>query len=338
MRQLSPLKGLNHIELCFREDTLKDKLEQCKHALLTSAAFQLDADTVLLDSFHSATIEGARTTVENVKKSLKMPKSKSDKMVVNNMKALNLVYAGYSISPDNLREFWEIIVDGVCENERLKGEKYRSGDVFVSSYDRVVHTPAPYDQIENYMSALFDFLNESEEDAVLKAIAAHFYFVYIHPYCDGNGRTARILQNYCLFKAGYQGVRRIRISQAINLYLGAYYKALEQVERPIVESQKIMIDLTVFVDYMLDRILEACKMAEQKQYHLSEREKLLLKRMSKRGIGAEITVANAAELLNVSEQGARNILNRLCEKQYLLKCKIEGKNKNLYRLLQLIAD
>ena len=133
-------------------------------------------------------------------------------------------------------------------------------------------------------------------------------------------------------------MRRIRISQAINLYLGAYYKALEQVERPIVESQKIMIDLTVFVDYMLDRILEACKMAEQKQYHLSEREKLLLKRMSKRGIGAEITVANVAELLNVSEQGARNILNRLCEKQYLLKCKIEGKNKNLYRLLQLIAD
>ncbi|MDO4329131.1 MAG: hypothetical protein Q4C66_07330 [Lachnospiraceae bacterium] len=59
--------------------------------------------------------------------------------------------------------------------------------------------------------------------------------------------------------------------------------------------------------------------------------------MSKRGIGAEITVANAAALMDVSLDKARKILNGLTEKQYLFKTKVEGKNKNLYKLLILIS-
>lgn len=338
MRHLSLLKGLNHTELYYEEEQIKEQLEICKSCLSDSVNFALDKDTVLLDSFHSATIEGARTTVENVRRSLEDPKSKSDRMVVNNMKALNKVYSGWQLTEKNLRGLWEEIVDGVCENERLKGELYRNGEVYISSYDRIVHTPAQAAEIKEYMDSLFGFLEFGKEEPIIKAILLHFYFVYIHPYCDGNGRTARILQNYYLFVSGYSGVKRIRISQAINLHLGAYYKALEQVERPVVQNQKVTLNLTVFLEYMLDRIIEACKMAEQKQYPLSEREKLLLKRMSKRGIGAEITVANAAVLLDMSESGARNVLNRLCEKQYLMKGRVEGKRKNLYRLIQLISD
>ena len=59
--------------------------------------------------------------------------------------------------------------------------------------------------------------------------------------------------------------------------------------------------------------------------------------MSKRGTGAEITVANAAVLLDVSSDKARNVLNGLAEKRYLFKTKIEGKNKNIYKLLILIS-
>lgn len=59
--------------------------------------------------------------------------------------------------------------------------------------------------------------------------------------------------------------------------------------------------------------------------------------MSKRGIGAEITVANAALLMDVSLDRARKILNGLAEKQYLFKTKADGKNKNLYKLLILVS-
>jgi Fic family protein len=316
---------------------LKDKFSACKRCLKDSAEYELNADTVLLDSFHSAAIEGARTTIESVKRSIGKPKNKSDRMVINNMKALDKIYSGYSIDDSSIRELWNLIVDGVCENVGVMGERYRSGDVYISSLDRIVHTPAPYSEIEDYMSSLFAFMKNTTVDSLYKSIIAHFYFVYIHPFCDGNGRTSRILQNYCLYTGGYEGVKKIRISQAINMHLGAYYKALENVEKPVIYENKMMLDLTAFVEYMLDRIMEACHLYEKKQYDLSELERKLLIRMSKRGIGAEITVANAATLMDVSPEKARRILNGLAEKQYLFKGKVEGKNKNLYQLLMLIS-
>lgn len=334
---LSDLKGLNNTILCFDEKKLQDKLSLCREYLDKSADYELETDTVLLDSFHSATIEGARTTIESVRRSLRDPKSKSDRMVVNNMNALNLIYSGYPVSDQSLRTLWETVVKDVCENERLKGVKYRSGNVTISSYERVIHTPAPYKKIESYMAGLFQFMDRRDLDAIYKAIIVHFYFVYIHPYCDGNGRTARILQNYSLFQAGYPGVRRIRISQAINFHLGGYYKSLEMSEIPIVLRDQVTLNLTVFMDYMLDRIIEACRFAEKKQDHLSALEKKLLIRMSRRGIGAEITVTAAAGILGISDGYARKILNGLSKKEYLFKTKIEGKNKNLYRLLVLIS-
>jgi Fic family protein len=335
MQNIPDLKGMNHILLCFDPEILKDKFSACQRCLKDSAEYELNADTVLLDSFHSATIEGARTTIESVKRSIGKPKNKSDRMVINNMKALDKIYSGYSIDDSSIRELWNLIVDGVCENVGVMGERYRSGDVYISSLDRIVHTPAPYSEIEDYMSSLFAFMKNTTVDSLYKSIIAHFYFVYIHPFCDGNGRTSRILQNYCLYTGGYEGVRKIRISQAINMHLGAYYKALENVEKPVIYENKMMLDLTAFVEYMLDRIMEACHLSEKKQYDLSELERKLLIRMSKRGVGAEITVANAATLMDVSPEKARRILNGLAEKQYLFKGKVEG--KNLYQLLILIS-
>jgi Fic family protein len=337
MRNIPDLKGMNHILLCFDPEILKDKFSACKRCLKDSAEYELNADTVLLDSFHSAAIEGARTTIESVKRSIGKPKNKSDRMVINNMKALDKIYSGYSIDDSSIRELWNLIVDGVCENIGVMGERYRSGDVYISSLDRIVHTPAPYSEIEDYMSSLFAFMINTTVDSLYKSIIVHFYFVYIHPFCDGNGRTSRILQNYCLYTGGYEGVKKIRISQAINMHLGAYYKALENVEKPVIYENRMMLDLTAFVEYMLDRIMEACHLSEKKQYDLSELERKLLIRMSKRGVGAEITVANAATLMDVSPEKARRILNGLAEKQYLFKGKVEGKNKNLYQLLMLIS-
>ncbi len=337
MHYITDLKGINGIAFCLNDERLNEKFILCKSNLKDSAKYELNTDTVLLDSFHSATIEGARTTIESVKKSINAPKSKSDLMVINTMKALDKVYAGFRIDDSSIRELWNIVVDGVCENTGVIGKKYRNGEVYISSLERIVHTPAPYTEIDFYMSSLFEFMNHADLDAIYKSILSHFYFVYIHPFCDGNGRTARILQNYCLYQGGYEGVRKIRISQSVNMHLGTYYKVLESAEKPVVSDNHLMLDLTTFTDYMLDRIIEACNLSEKKQYGLSEQERGLLTRMSKRGIGAEITVANAAVVMDVSLDAAEKILNELTEKQYLFKTEADGKNKNLYKLLILIS-
>jgi Fic family protein len=52
------------------------------------------------------------------------------------------------------------------------------------------------------MPAFFSLLNDEEEPSV-KAVLGHFFFVYIHPYIDGNGRMGRFLMNVMLASGGY---------------------------------------------------------------------------------------------------------------------------------------
>ena len=72
-------------------------------------------DTILLDAWSSATIEGARTTVAQVKRSLANPRTKDDRMVVNAMIASKYAYE-HPITGKNIRMLWEMVADGVCEN------------------------------------------------------------------------------------------------------------------------------------------------------------------------------------------------------------------------------
>ena len=68
-----------------------------------------------------------------------------------------------------------------------------------------MHTPLNPDAVLDAMSALSDLMME-EKSALVRAVLGHFFFVYIHPYMDGNGRTARFVMNSQLVTAGYPWV------------------------------------------------------------------------------------------------------------------------------------
>ena len=72
-------------------------------------------DTILLEAWSSAAIEGARTTVQRVRECFDNPKTKDDRMVVNTIAGSRYAY-GSLITPRNIRTLWEKVVDGVCEN------------------------------------------------------------------------------------------------------------------------------------------------------------------------------------------------------------------------------
>lgn len=84
------LKGINGKDLVYVTFIVNPQIEQLKE-LYTQVTLNEQAykDNIILDSFHSATIEGARTTVDNVKRAMsEKPKSKDDKMVVNSINGL----------------------------------------------------------------------------------------------------------------------------------------------------------------------------------------------------------------------------------------------------------
>lgn len=89
---------------------------------------------------------------------------------------------------------------GIVKASDLLG--YRRHQVYIRNS---MHTPLNPDAVLDAMGALSELM-KNEENALVRAVLGHFFFVYIHPYMDGNGRTARFVMNSQLVTAGYSWV------------------------------------------------------------------------------------------------------------------------------------
>lgn len=273
-------------------------------------------DTILLDAWSSATIEGARTTVDQVKKAFTDPKTKDDRMVINTIAGSNYAY-GQPITTRNIRKLWIKIVDGVCETTEHMGELYRDGMVYIGSSSRIIHVPAVPEQLPELMDKWFAYRESETENLLIQSFVAHFYFVYIHPFCDGNGRAARTLNASHLYHAGYRKMKNLPLSSAISNQLSGYYSSLADSETVLNGSEIRWLDLSPFVSYMLDAFERCLIDAALSANSLSDSEKKLLERMNKVGPNAEITTAKASLILDSSVDSARAVLNKLTQKGYL---------------------
>lgn len=312
-----PLPGLHGEKLYLTGViALREKAAELNAVYEKLPAYRGVKDTILLDAWSSATIEGARTTVEKVRKSFDNPKSKDDRMVINTIAGANYAY-GRQITDKNIRKLWERIVDGVCENADYMGSKYRDGMVYIGSASNIVHTPAQPDILPELMEKWFAYRESETSDLLLQSFVAHFYFVYIHPFCDGNGRAARILNASQLYHGGYKKMKSLPLANAINNQLSGYYSSLADSEIVLNGIEKGWLDVSPFVSYMLDAFERCLVDAALSRNTLSEAESKLLERMNKVGIHAEITTKKAAGILLRSESATRTLLNGLVQKGYL---------------------
>jgi len=123
----------------------------------------------------------------------------------------------------------------------------------------IIHyvAPAP-EQVKPQMSVLLKWLNGNvETDAIVKAAIAHFRFVTIHPFDDGNGRIARALTEMMLAKAEDSGFRYYSMSEQIMSDRKSYYDILE-------DTQSWSGDLTAWVVWFLEHIKKALEASEQR--------------------------------------------------------------------------
>lgn len=101
------------------------------------------------------------------------------------------------------------------------------------------------------MADLIDFINNEDNlHPVVKASIIHFYFVYVHPFFDGNGRTARVISYMYLLQKGYNFFRFFSISTVIKEQKNKYYKAIQS-------SEDHLGDLTYFIDFNIRMILDS---------------------------------------------------------------------------------
>ena len=162
------------------------------------------------------------------------------------------------ISEENLHSLYQLAIENyLTDDSRLpEGQFYRNDKVYIAgnSLDgNVEHQGLSHERLPDYMGNLIAFINADDGmNALLKATAIHFYIGYIHPYFDGNGRTARLVHLWYLVQKGYSTVVARPFSSYINETRKKYYDAFIVVEENAKISERI--DVTSFLLYFIEKI------------------------------------------------------------------------------------
>ena len=119
-----------------------------------------------------------------------------------------------AITPDKILEIHRLITNGTLEKPEYEGNFRENNETAVYSHDgTLLHKPVEYSEIPELIGELCDFANNEDKDfihPVIKGIIIHFLIGYIHPFNDGNGRTARALFYWYLLKTttGFSSTRQ----------------------------------------------------------------------------------------------------------------------------------
>ena len=299
-------------------------------------------NAVVDEAVYSSVIEGTFNSREQAAEFIrrnKQPRNKSEQMVKNNYDALTYVleHLEDEINEETILQIARIVTRSGAE---VQVTGYRDGAVYVTGREGVVYTPPQADAVPEMMRLLVEFIQKSELHPLLKACIAHFYFVYVHPFGDGNGRTARALSYMMLLQAGYDFFRYFSISGVVAEERGKYYRSMRNVE----DSDG---DMTYFIDAysgMLARTVE--KMEHHLKYHVLARQKLkaleqngtLNERQLKgakwllEGSNSSVTVEAWRRKYKVVTETARRDLLALCDAG-LLSRELDGR-KAVFRVLR----
>jgi Fic family protein len=200
----------------------------------------LQKEKLILESHHSTHIEGTALSYEQAKDILEGKKVKGvdrddEKELLNYKRAMDFVsgYLGkdYPVTEADIRQLHKITVSGV-RGEKADPGRYRMVQNYVvnSATGKTVYTPPAPLEVPALMKEFVDYLNgDNKIPPVLTAGIAQFQFVHIHPFIDGNGRTARLLSTLILYKTGYDFKRLFTISEYYDNNRPAYYKAIQSV-------------------------------------------------------------------------------------------------------------
>ena len=203
-----------------------------------------------------------------------------------------------------------------------------------------VHFEAPAaERLDSEMTALLGWFNAAPPlDPVLKAAVAHFWFVTIHPFEDGNGRIARAIADMALARADGTKERFYSMSAQIEVERKDYYRQLEA-------AQRGDLDITSWLTWFLGCLGRALEGAEQvlasvlykaklwqriNRRPVNDRQRLVINRMLD-GFQGFLTTSKYAKLAKCSPDTALRDIRELLERRVLVQNSGGGRSTS-YRL------
>lgn len=215
--------------------------------------------SLMEEAIYSSQMEGAATTRKVAKDMLRKkmtPKDKSQQMIHNNFQTIQFIveHKDEPLSEELLLQVHRLMTDKTMHHPEDAGRIRNNNEVVVENgiTHETVHVPPSYEEIPQFIEELCSFFNEQNPrqfiHPIIRGIVIHFMISYIHPFVDGNGRTARAMFYWYMLKQGYWLTEYLSISRVIAKSKKAYEKAFLYTEAD-------EMDIGYFVAYNL-KVLE----------------------------------------------------------------------------------
>lgn len=298
------------------------------------------------EAIASSQLEGAATTRQSAKKMLvenTKPRNHDEWMIFNNYQTIRKIESEtsrYPLSREVLLDLHILMTKNSLDEDKIGRWRTDADEIIVkrqiANEEMIVHVPPRDKELQKEIDKLIDFANDKDDedeylDPVVKAIMIHFWFAYIHPFCDGNGRLARSLFYWYLMRHGYWLISYVPISTVLRRAAGSYADSF-------VYSEQYMDDLSYFVDFNLSKLQLALKMFDDhvknvrdkaatidtllpRHTDFNDRQKQVLYHLLGKS-GDEITAQRHADFHEVSWITASQDLKQLVVAGYLSQSKI----------------
>jgi Fic family protein len=301
----------------------------------------------IIQSAHSSTrIEGNRLSldqVSNLAVGREVMATRRDKQEVLNylkvLENLDKLTRGKAITEKTILNIHRALTEDTLENPTDCGI-YRNRYVVVGNRltGEIIFRPPENEEVPRMVKDLVSWLNtnEAEElDTILVAGIAHYEFVRIHPFVDGNGRTARTLATLILYLRGFDTKQFFCIDDYYDSDRPAYYRALQSVDQKTLDLTDWLEYFTegvaISIDTVKERVVrlssERLRIAKKGQIALTERQMQIVEIINTAG---KITSGDIQKMFKISRQAAHKEIKALIE---LGVIKSQGEGRATYYVL-----
>lgn len=350
----------NWPEFSWKDKDVQPLLGQVRHSqgklmgMMSTLGFKIQSDTLLsvltMDVVKSSEIEGEMLNIDQVRSSV--------------ARKLGIDYAGIIPSSRHIDGVVDMLLDATqhydqpLDEERLFGWHsalfptgrsglykitvgcYRSEEMQIVSGaigNEKIHYQAPSpEHLTNEMHDFLKWFNENSSlDLVLKAAIAHFRFIIIHPFDDGNGRIARALTDLLLARSDGSAQRFYSLSSQILLERKKYYDVLQK-------CQSNSGDITEWIIWFLNCLTRSLDASEKTLNHillkakfwdkhndtsLNARQRLMLNKILD-GFDGKLKSSKWAKIAKCSADTALRDIKDLIDKRILKQESSGGRSTN----------
>lgn len=216
--------------------------------------------SIMEEAISSSQMEGANTTRKKAKEMIQQeqkPKSKSEQMIMNNFITMKYIiqHKDEEITQEKILYIHKLISNKTLEDFEDEGQFRKNNDINVVNFidSEIVHTPPLKEELDDLVKDLCDFFNSESENfihPIIKGCIIHFMVGWIHPFTDGNGRTARAIFYWYMLKKGYWLTEYLSISRIIK-------DTKNQYEKSYLYSEIDGNDLSYFITYHIKTMEKA---------------------------------------------------------------------------------